>query len=42
VSKVSWELFDECFRECYFFKEFIEKQLNEFNSVRQENRLMPE
>jgi hypothetical protein len=41
VSKVSWELFEEHLREIYLFEEFIERQLNEFISLRQGNRSIP-
>ena len=33
VEDVSWELFEERFRERYLSKEFIERQLNEFNTL---------
>jgi hypothetical protein len=36
VEDVSWELFEEWFRERYLSKEFIELQLNDFNALRQE------
>jgi hypothetical protein len=39
---VSWELFEERFRERYLSKEFIECQLNEFNTLRQGDRTVPE
>jgi hypothetical protein len=32
VKEVSWELFEECFRERYLSEEFIELHLNEFNT----------
>jgi hypothetical protein len=35
ISEISWELFEECFHERYLSEEFIEHQLNEFNSLRQ-------
>jgi hypothetical protein len=35
VEDVSWELFEERFRERYLSEEFIERQLNEFNALRQ-------
>jgi hypothetical protein len=35
VEDVSWELFEERFREGYLSEEFIERQLNEFNALRQ-------
>jgi hypothetical protein len=34
VEDVSWELFEEWFRERYLSEEFIERQLNEFNTLR--------
>jgi hypothetical protein len=33
VEDVSWELFEEWFRERYLSEEFIECQLNEFNAL---------
>jgi hypothetical protein len=39
---VSWELFEERFRERYLPEEFIERQLNEFNALRQGGRTVPE
>jgi hypothetical protein len=33
VKDVSWELFEERFRERYLSEEFIEHQLNEFNAL---------
>jgi hypothetical protein len=42
VEDVSWELFEEWFWERYLFKEFIERQLNEFNALRQGGRMVPE
>ena len=42
VEAVSWELFEEQFRERYLSEEFIERQLNEFNALRQGSRTMPE
>jgi hypothetical protein len=35
VKDVSWELFEERFRKRYLSQEFIERQLNEFNAIRQ-------
>jgi hypothetical protein len=35
VEDVSWELFEERFRERYLLEEFIEHHLNEFNALRQ-------
>jgi hypothetical protein len=42
VEDVSWELFEEWFRERYLSEEFIEHQLNEFNALRQGGRTVPE
>jgi hypothetical protein len=42
VEDVSWELFEERFRERYLSDEFIERQLNEFNGLRQGGRTVPE
>jgi hypothetical protein len=42
VEEVSWELFEERFRERYLSEEFIERQLNEFNTLRQGGRTVPE
>jgi hypothetical protein len=42
VEDVSWELFEERFRERYLSKEFIERQLNEFNALQQGGRTVPE
>jgi hypothetical protein len=42
VEDVSWELFEEWFRERYLSEEFIERQLNEFNALRQGGRTVPE
>jgi hypothetical protein len=42
VEDVSWELFEQWFRERYIFEEFIEHQLNEFNALRQGSRMVPE
>jgi hypothetical protein len=36
VEDVSWELFEERFRERYLSEEFIERQLNEFNAYDRE------
>jgi hypothetical protein len=33
VEDVSWEMFEERFRERYLSEEFIECQLNEFNAL---------
>jgi hypothetical protein len=42
VEDVSWELFEEWFWERYLSEEFIEHQLNEFNTLRQGGRMVPE
>jgi hypothetical protein len=42
IEDVSWELFEERFRERYLSEEFIERQLNEFNALRQGGRTVPE
>ena len=42
VEDVSWELFEERFWERYLSEEFIERQLNEFNALRQVGRTVPE
>jgi hypothetical protein len=42
VEDVSWELSEERFRERYLSEEFIERQLNEFNALRQGGRTVPE
>jgi hypothetical protein len=42
IEDVSWELFEEWFWERYLSEEFIEHQLNEFNSLRQGGRMVPE
>jgi hypothetical protein len=42
VKDVSWELLEERFRERYLSEEFIERQLNEFNALRQGGRMVPE
>jgi hypothetical protein len=33
VEGVSWEMFEERFRERYLSEEFIERQFNEFNAL---------
>jgi hypothetical protein len=38
IEDMSWELFEERFRERYLSEEFIERQLNEFNALRQGGR----
>jgi hypothetical protein len=42
VEDMSWDMFKEQFRERYLSKEFIERQLNEFNALRQGGRTVPE
>jgi hypothetical protein len=42
VEDMSWELFEEWFRERYLLEEFIEPQLNEFNALRQRGCTMLE
>jgi hypothetical protein len=42
IEDVSWELFEERFRERYILEEFIEHQLNEFNTLRQGGCTVPE
>ena len=42
IEDMSWELFKERFRERYLSEEFIERQLNEFNALRQGGRTVPE
>jgi hypothetical protein len=42
VEDMSWELFEQWFRERYLSKEFIERQLNEFNVLRDGGRTVPE
>jgi hypothetical protein len=42
VEDLSWELFEERFRERYLSEEFIERQLNEFNTLRQGGRTVLE
>jgi hypothetical protein len=42
VSKISWELFENNFRDNYLSEEFIERQLNELNSLIQNVRLILE
>jgi hypothetical protein len=39
---VSSELFKEGFRERYLSNDFIERQLNEFNSLRQGSHIVPQ
>jgi hypothetical protein len=42
IEDVSWELFEEWFRERYLSEEFIECHLNEFNALRQGDCMVPE
>ena len=42
VEDVSWELFEEWFRETYLLEESIEHHINEFNALRQGGRMVPE
>eukprot|EP00253_Pinus_taeda_P020359 PITA_20359 len=42
ISKVTWELFEEKFREHYMSETFLERQLNEFNSLKQGGRSLLE
>ena len=42
IEDVSWELFDERFRERYLLEECIECHLNNFNALRQGAHTMPE
>jgi hypothetical protein len=42
VEDVSWELFEERFQKRYLSEEFIERQLNEFNALRQGGHTVPE
>ena len=37
ISEVTWKLFEEKFTERYLSEEFLERQLNEFNSLKQRN-----
>ena len=41
ITEVSWEIFEERFWK-YLSEEFIERKLNEFNSLRQGGRSVPE
>jgi hypothetical protein len=41
IEDVSWELFEERFREMYLSEEFIERQLDEFNALRQGGHTVP-
>ena len=42
IEDVSWELFEERFRERYLSEEFIERQLNEFNALQQGGHMVTE
>ena len=42
IEDVSWELFEERFRERCISEEFIEHQLNEFNALRKGVCTVPE
>jgi hypothetical protein len=42
VEDVSWELFEERFRERYLSEEFFERRLNEFIALRQGGCTVPE
>jgi hypothetical protein len=42
VEDVFWEVFEEQFRERYLPEEFIERQLNEFDALRQGGRTVLE
>jgi hypothetical protein len=42
IEDVSWELFEELFWERYLLEEFIEIQINEFNGLRQGDRIVPD
>jgi hypothetical protein len=42
IDDVSWELFEEWFQERYLSEEFIERQLNEFDTLRQGSHMVPE
>ena len=42
IEDISWELFEERFRERYLSGEFIERQLHEFNALRQGGRIVLE
>jgi hypothetical protein len=41
IEDVSWELFKEQFQERYLSEEFVECQLNEFNTLQQGGRTVP-
>jgi hypothetical protein len=42
IDDVSWELFEEWFQEKYPSEEFVERQLNEFDALRQVRHTVPE
>jgi hypothetical protein len=42
IEDMSWELFEELFRERYLSEEFIERQLHEFNALQHGGRTVPE
>jgi hypothetical protein len=42
IKDLSWELFEQRFRERYLLEEFIECFLNEFNALRQDGCMVPE
>lgn len=42
ISEITWEMFEERFSERYLFEEFIERQLIEFNDLKQGNRMVLE
>jgi hypothetical protein len=42
IDDVSWELFEGWFQERYVSKEFIERQLNEFDALRRGSHMVPE
>jgi hypothetical protein len=42
VDDVSWVLFEEWFQEKYLSEEFVERQLNKFDGLRQVRHTVPE
>jgi hypothetical protein len=42
IEDVSWELFEERFRERYLSEEFTETQLNEFNTLQRGDHTVPQ
>jgi len=42
ISEVTWELFEEKFREFYLSKEFMGRQLNKFNALKYYSCSVPE